>query len=59
MFLITEHYHAMELLACSQTLPSTDYPTYKIHCMLGSDHLVYRVQGHALCAASHISVWSA
>ena len=30
MLLITEHYyHAM-----GQTLPSTDYPTYKIHCMI-------------------------
>ena len=34
MLLITEHYHDMGLLACSQTLPSTEYPTYKIHCMI-------------------------
>ena len=34
MLLITERYHAMGLLALSQTLPGTYYPTYTIHCMI-------------------------
>ena len=49
MLLITEHYHAMGLLARPQTLPSTDYPTYKIYCMIfvsplcqSCNHLMFR-----------------
>ena len=41
--------HAMELNARSQTKPSKDYPTYKIHCMLfvsplcqSCNHLMFR-----------------
>ena len=56
MLLITEHYHAMGLLALSQTLPSTDYHTYKIHCIVfvsplyqSCNHLMSRDWSVSVC----------
>ena len=64
MLLITEHYLAMELLACSQTLPSTDYPTYKIHCMLfvsplcqSCNHLMFRDWSVSVCKRWGVTHW--
>ena len=47
----------MGLLAPSQTLPSTDYPTYTIHCMLfvsplcqSCNHLMFRDWSVSVCS---------
>ena len=59
-----EHYHVIRLIARSQTLSSTDYPTYKIHVLyafrqpiITAATISCSVIGRSQCAREGVAHW--